>query len=705
MDVFVTLEKSEGAGFSGLRRQFRIEPGRETRWSFELLPAAGLSYELLKGSISFQENAPPERELLIAVQGPDPAGFADGRVKKITSQAQVVGVHAPRTVESTRMLMQAREKQRNAKARISLVDGGSSKYKIVFNRLKGDADKLPATIEAYRSAPGRTGPEQQLAEALLDLQRCIVLRSGATIPIVASAEPGESAIHITRAPTKDAFPHPDAYRLHADGGRISVEAATDDGLRNGIYGLLTDHLDCHWFLPKQLGEEAPAANEALSIAAMDETCVPSFFSSAGMSWGSALEWDRRNRSWINHGRMSFGHAWAGFIDPKQYPFEKYPDMWSRDRGGKLQKFDSDWSATNFCSTSPDVIRIVAEKINVHFDANTDPIVASIDPNDLAPLCQCDRCLALDASYGVKPQDDKQMSDRLLHFSKEIHDRLKPQHQQKFLGILAYGYQVRPPKKAVAHPHHATMVCDFPNYFDHTRPFNDPTSPYNRDFASILEGWAKDVKQLGFYDYYGHYNFFGPWGILHKMREDLPAFHEMGGTFLVIESQPNFAMHGLNLYIASRLAWDVNADVDALVEEYVTKFYGPAADAMREFYRGAERHYALTRPGTEAALRVAERESFWTELGKSLAEAERATASLSGAERRYRDRVAFARDGFTIGRRVFDLNRGRLDGEAKKKAKAEFESIKAKYGAADPYWPTAVAPYFIDGFIKTAEVRQ
>src|SRR3712207_7628105 len=98
------------------------------------------------------------------------------------------------------------------------------------------------------------------------------------------------------------------------------------------------------------------------------------------------------------------------------------------------------------------------------------------------------------------------------------------------------FRSRPPKKAVPHPQHAAMVCDFPSYFDHARPFNDPTSSFNRDFHEIVKGWGAKVTQLRFYDYYGQYNFFGPWGIVHKMREDLPAFRELGGTFVMIESQ-------------------------------------------------------------------------------------------------------------------------------------------------------------------------
>ena len=80
-----------------------------------------------------------------------------------------------------------------------------------------------------------------------------------------------------------------------------------------------------------------------------------------------------------------------------------------------------------------------------------------------------------------------------------------------------------------------MVCQFPRLFDHSRPFNDPTSKYARRFDELVKGWGSRLKQLGFYDYYGHYTFFGPWAIVHKMREDLPAFHDAGGTFVMLEA--------------------------------------------------------------------------------------------------------------------------------------------------------------------------
>jgi hypothetical protein len=693
LGVHVSLKENAAAGVKAGTFDARIEPGKDATWSFDIRPPAELKREVLTGSITFDGapgSTPGDRELYVAVQGTDPAKFADPRVAKITAKAEVVGTHAPRTDDAIRKVIEASQVARPpGGAAIILAAQGETKYRVALD------------------APDN----QDVTDAVADLQRVVKQVTGAELPVAkggatAAAAP---AIRIRQIPAPADWAHPDDYRLSTQGEDVVIEATTPDGLRHGIYGLLTDHLDCHWFMPKRLGEEFPApADRTLRMRRVSEVRVPSFFSSYSLSWNSAPNWDRQSRSLINRGRMNFGHSWVTFIHSAKYPFEKFPDMWSRDRAGKLQKFDVGWSNTNFCSTSPEVIKIVAEKIDAQFDANPDAIVASLDPNDMAPMCQCDRCLALDKSYGVAPTDDKQMADRLVHFSNEIHKRLKPAHQQKFLGILAYAYQTRPPKNAVPHDRHATIVCQFPGYFDHTRPFNDPTSPNNREFESIVKGWGGKVKQLGFYDYYGHYEFFGPWGIVHKIREDLPAFRELGGgsrAFVVIESQPNWAMHGLNLYVASRLVWDVDADVDALVEEYVTKFYGPAAGPMREFYRTAERHYALTRPGVMAAHRVGERAEFWDEADGQLKRAEEAVRGLKDADRRFADRVTFARDGFDFGRRAFQLGGHANDEPWLRETKTMFDRMKAKYTPDSEQWPTMIPGYFwpdVDAMLKKFE---
>jgi len=697
----VKLGANAKAGFAGGGMRVTIPPRGKALWTVNLRPADDLHREVLNGDISF--GAIRERELFIALQGPDGADFSNSgvyrNVKKITDKAEVVGTYAPRVATNP------------APAQ------GRSNYRIVAEPMPQGEKGAQISPESWGKLPNLKTGEAALSLAVSDLQRCLKLMSGAQLEVTNDAKTATPAIRV-RINANQKWAHPDAYHLFTRGKDIIIESGTFDGLTKGLYGLLTDYLDCHWFQPGEVGEEIPRpANQTVSIARMNDLKRPSFFSSGGGSFGAQPHWDARNRSVSNRGRMNFGHSWFHLVPPTDENIKNHPNWFARDPQGKVRYFNKIWSWTNFCTTEPEVIEMVARKINEQLK-NPDMLVASLEPNDSAPFCQCPRCLALDASYGVKhdaphpiagpydvvSSDGLRVTDRLLHFSQEIHKRLEPQNREKFLGILAYNQQIEPPVGAKPHAHHVSMVCDIPWNYDHSRPFTDPTSAVNRDLHRILTSWGKIVPQLGFYDYYGHYEFLGPWGLVHKIREDLPAFRDLGGTFLMLEAQSNFALHGLNLYVASRLSWDVDADVDGLLEEYYAKYYGPAAPAMRKFWDGIERTYALTRPGTNTMERVGTNAAMWPELDGYLKEAETLVAKSAP---RFRDRVAFNRDGFDLGRQQFSImtkyflpgrmdNAGAVNYAGANEEIASFRGwlveLKKKYAATTGYYPTAVVPY-------------
>ena len=58
---------------------------------------------------------------------------------------------------------------------------------------------------------------------------------------------------------------------------------------------------------------------------------------------------------------------------------------------------------------------------------------------------------------------------------------------------------------------------------------------------------------------------------------------------------------LNMYVTARFLWDADQDLDVLLDEYYTLFYGPAADAMRNAFEFAEKVYP--REGSTAPSRV------------------------------------------------------------------------------------------------------
>jgi len=96
-----------------------------------------------------------------------------------------------------------------------------------------------------------------------------------------------------------------------------------------------------------------------------------------------------------------------------------------------------------------------------------------------------------------------------------------------LGILIYGYQLDLPKGAKAHEHHAGMVCQFPRVFT-TAAVQRSDFKYARRFNGLVQGWGSRLKQLGFYDYYGHYTFFGPGNPAQDARRPAGVSRRAGG---------------------------------------------------------------------------------------------------------------------------------------------------------------------------------
>jgi len=687
--IGATLNTEQAIGFTGAKTYVVLAPGKSAVWTWSFTPPDGVKRVILTGAISL--NGKPERDLYVAMQGPDPADFDDAGAEKITERARVVATYAPRAQASIQAEVAARNKQQ-PKTVLTLATAGKTDYAIV----------------------GIPDPPKELSAAIDDLRRCIKLQSGAELPVAAAVT--GPAIRLRLNPGFTAKGLQDAYRLKTAGKDVIIEAGNTDGLRNGIYGLLTDHLGCRWYAPRELGEEIPVPKDrTVRLPALDEVRGSRWFSTGGATWGYDNLWDRRNRTLINQGRMNFGHSWYGFINKGEFPYEKYPGYYARDRAGKIRLFDSDWSSTNFCSTNPEVIDIVAKKVNAYFAANPAAPVCSLDPNDYGPMCLCDRCLALDKSYGQTSEDGTDVSDRMLHFSNEIYQRLDPKYKDKYLGILIYGYQMELPKGSKPHAHHAGMICNFPPRYDFSRPWNDPTSEVNRHFYELVQGWGGMLAQFGYYDYYDHYWYFGPWGVMFKMREDLPAFRELGGTFLMLEADANFGIQGLNNYVSARLEWDLDADVDLLMDDYFRGYYGPAAAPMRKFFLASERYFALERPGKGTETRVALRPEFWQELDGYLRDAEQAVATLPTAQQRFKDRIQLNRDGFEYGNIVLqydrDFNRvGRKDGVVDHAAaikflrdhRADIEGRLKQYPLDSPYWP-ALLPYYsqmnVDAQIK------
>jgi hypothetical protein len=120
---------------------------------------------------------------------------------------------------------------------------------------------------------------------------------------------------------------------------------------------------------------------------------------------------------------------------------------------------------------------------------------------------------------------------------------------------------------------------------HNHPFGAGDCPLNALFRKYLDGWAQICGQVGFYEYYSKGASMGlPWPIVHCIRSDIPYLRQHGGRgFYTQWGRHDLAPAGVNFYVGAKLLWNSRLDTEALLNDFFTKFYGPAAAPMRRVF--------------------------------------------------------------------------------------------------------------------------
>jgi hypothetical protein len=339
-------------------------------------------------------------------------------------------------------------------------------------------------------------------------------------------------------------------------------------------------------------------------------------------------WEKHVRAAVGPPGSFFGHNWSNIIPPSPENMAAHPE-WFALSGEKRTR--------QLCSAHPEVVRATTERARAFFDAHPDALTFSVSPNDGHGFCEDERCRSIDRLYGVS---DGSITDRLVYYANEVLTELGRTHPDKQVGLLAYLNYTRPPVAVRPLPNLAVLVTRMPWEFCHVHALDDPACEINRRFVEYVKGWRRVCAHVGVYDYYGHFDAFTPWPIVHSIRRDLRFLRGLGVERFMSETQQHWANQGLNFYVGAKLAWNPDEDVDALLDDYFTRFYGRAAVPMRRYWMI-----------WEDAMMAQDHRGDW----RAMFTAARATAAdreLTAAERQAAEdgpkvaqRVALARSGF------------------------------------------------------------
>ena len=276
------------------------------------------------------------------------------------------------------------------------------------------------------------------------------------------------------------------------------------------------------------------------------------------------------------GEFTYGPPYHCHTFDRMIPWKKYgtehPEWFSLWEGKRTGGVESG----QLCISNPEVrallLKVLRENI-AKGDAAAKaagvpaPRVYELSMNDSKKYCQCDQCMAEVDKYGF--------SGFYLNLVNEIADEIAKTRPELYFSMLTYLYSEPPPKGGVR-PRDNVIVklCDTRS--NQAAPITDPC---NGEFFDFLRAWSAIAKNLIVWDYaicFVNPSVFFPFASEFAYADTFRTFHGNNVFGVFIEHEyPYTDMYELKYYLESKLLEDPYQDADALIADFMDRYFGPA----------------------------------------------------------------------------------------------------------------------------------
>ena len=417
-------------------------------------------------------------------------------------------------------------------------------------------------------------PEDATEDEVLaanELQTHLEKMSGAKPDIVRGAVPeGVVPVRIglglspdTEAVIRGTGDDPASYILDSTDSTICIAGLSPEGTLFAAYELL-EQLGCRWYLPGDLGTVVPK-KRTVALRAGRTIRVPSFPHRHLQAISRQLPWYRRQRL----GGLYFPGAHGIRLQPKA-DLEKDAELFALVGGKRVKR--------QLCLSNPEVLKRAIAATLQYIEKNPDKEYFGMGPNDGAGFCECEGCRELDGGEWDPFAAETSMTDRYVWFFNRVLEAVHQMHPGKKLCFYSYHSYKLTPKKWPVDPHIVPAFA--PITLCRIHGMSNPICPDRSFYAHLMKSWGEIVPALFERGYYFNLACPGfPWSKVHAVRDEIPKAFEYGVKGWRVECVSSWAPNGLTHYMAARLMWDVQTDVDALLAEFYNTFFGPAAGPM------------------------------------------------------------------------------------------------------------------------------
>jgi hypothetical protein len=400
--------------------------------------------------------------------------------------------------------------------------------------------------------------------------------------------------------TGDTFWNPasELYQLYHP--ELDVWMTDDAGTFNAVNEFLRG-LGCRWFAPGEIGEVVPKMAN-LPLPQLNRTVKPDFglrrfvYYTQHTGIGDRALWNLRLG-------VNFGAEIAGFpqlchgmkfVIKREEMKQAHPGMYLLINGRRDTTFKGD-GVPNLLS--PMLFEKQVKHVRAMFDHFQEPM-HNIDLVDGYGGLQGD-----DPAWRAQLTPQRgwsgTMSDHVFGYLNRVAQEVHRSHPDRLVSALAYSaYTQAPEKIGKLSPNLVLIDVHHRQEFWEESKWNE-RKQWRADWLQKLApgryiSWDFSTnarpEQAGRPVYY-----------TKQISRDL---RELKGISLgeqveiyahPTSQEPSFGYHDLaiehfNLYVTARLYWDADQDVDAMLADYCTNYYGPAAEAMKAFIAHAEANW-------------------------------------------------------------------------------------------------------------------
>ena len=365
----------------------------------------------------------------------------------------------------------------------------------------------------------------------------------------------------------------------------------NSGSFNAVNQFLRDQ-GIRWYMPGELGEVVPT-KKSLVLPQVDKTVKPDFplrhlYQFGGNFFTGNMDemlWQLRLGTNQGNDLMGFGpnpgvgHGIKSVIERDEMK-AAHPEHYKL-QGGKRQ---TDQVMPSLVSEG--LVQAQVRYLRKVFDTYDIPMVSVMPTDGFTRICE-------EAAKLGKETPERgrfgSLSDYVWEYVTKVANELAKTHPDKKIHCLAYTTYLLPPEKIDKLPPNVVVgIAQNRSSFQ-----NEETKKL---FHEIREGWLKKITSgvLPYqYEYYLQDHPTRPWTGLpvlypHLIVDDLRYLKDKSiGDYAEVYRGGINPVNLLNVYVTARYYWDVDQDLDAMLEEYYRLFYGPAEGPMREFYTLAE----------------------------------------------------------------------------------------------------------------------